>query len=344
MYGLDLIDTPCVGAAEDEGIVHIAAGRADERHADAVLRRFRVAGLQAVEAGFRRDSFRGHSLDERIEQRAAHHVHRAVYEGDVLFFRLYVHFLKCLRGVAFPGRHEAGRHLHAGEAEREVVLNVFPVEDAAAEYDGDLALEFFFKGMDDGEDLEDLFFIAVIFVFRHLFAGVAQMAAGLRAFDDDQIGGALMMARPHVEQDFRRFRRRNDGSDLDIGAFHEAGQIHGEARAGDDEVRAAFDSAFHVVVIVVAAGHDVDADDAVRRGLTGFFQFLLEDAAVRFETAGEEIRFIEAGLRGGDDADAAFFRHGARQPGKADADAHAALDDGIARGEIADFKFWKFHT
>ena len=37
------------------------------------------------------------------------------------------------------------------------------------------------------------------------------------------------------------------------------------------------------------------------------------------------------------------FATAPRQSGKADADAHPALDDGMASSEIADFEFWKVH-
>ena len=52
---------------------------------------------------------------------------------------------------------------------------------------------------------------------------------------------------------------------------------------------------------------------------------------------------IEADLGGGNNADASFFCHGTGQAGKADAYAHAALDNGDIGGEVTDVEFWKFH-
>lgn len=69
-------------------------------------------------------------------------MHRALHDGDVALFGIHIHLFEFVSGVAFFGGDETGRHLYAGETEREVVLDVFLIEDAAAEDDGDLLLNF----------------------------------------------------------------------------------------------------------------------------------------------------------------------------------------------------------
>ena len=58
---------------------------------------------------------------------------RALYDGDVALFGIHIHLFEFVSGVAFFGGDEAGRHLHAGETEGEVVLDVFLIVDTTAE-------------------------------------------------------------------------------------------------------------------------------------------------------------------------------------------------------------------
>ena len=132
MDGRDLIDAVDIGAAENEAVVDITVNGADESHGDAVRGGRRVTGLEAVEAALRRDAVLGEGFDEGVQERAAWHVDRALYDGDVALFGIHIHLFEFVSGVTFFGGDEAGRHLHAGEAEGEVVLDVFLVEDAAA--------------------------------------------------------------------------------------------------------------------------------------------------------------------------------------------------------------------
>ena len=133
MDSCDLIDAIGVRTAEDEAVVYIAVDSADEGHGDAVGGGRRVAGFEAVEAALRRDAVLGEGFDERVQECAAWHVDRALYDGDVALFGIHIHLFEFVSSIAFFGSDEAGRHLYAGETEGEVVLDVFLIEDAAAE-------------------------------------------------------------------------------------------------------------------------------------------------------------------------------------------------------------------
>ena len=175
MDGRELIDAVGIGTAENEAVVDIAVDGADEGHGDAVGGGRRVAGLEAVEAALRRDAVLGEGFDEGVQECASWHVDRTLYDGDVVLFGIHIHLFEFVSSIAFFGGDEAGRHLYAGKTEGEVVLDVFLIEDAAAEDDGDLLLEFFFKFFDNGKDFFDFLLIAVALVLLHLFSGVAEM-------------------------------------------------------------------------------------------------------------------------------------------------------------------------
>ena len=133
MDGRDLIDAIGVRTAEDEAVVDITVDGADEGHGDAVGGGRRVAGFEAVEAALRRDAVLGEGFDERVQECAAWHVDRALYDGDVALFGIHIHLFEFVSSIAFFGSDEAGRHLHAGETEGEVVLDVFLIVDTTAE-------------------------------------------------------------------------------------------------------------------------------------------------------------------------------------------------------------------
>lgn len=310
MDGRDLIDAIGVRTAEDEAVVYITVDGADEGHGNAVGGGRRVAGLEAVEAALRRDAVLGEGFDERVQERAAWHVDRALYDGDVALFGIHIHLFEFVSGVAFFGSDEAGRHLYAGEAEGEVVLDVFLIEDATAEDDGDLLFEFFFKFFDNGKDFFDFLLIAVAFVFFHLFSGVAEMSAGFRAFDNDHVGGAVVVAFPQFQDDAGGFRGADDRGDLGVGAFYAGGKVGGESGTGEDDVCAVFGSAAGIVFIVMAFGHDVHADDALLCFFSGFLQFGFQCAKVGIDGIGFEVWFIEAYIGSRDDTHAAFIGYG----------------------------------
>lgn len=310
MDGRDLIDAIGVRTAEDEAVVYIAVDGADEGHGDAVGGGRRVAGLEAVEAALRRDAVLGEGFDEGVQERATWHVDRALYDGDVALFGIHIHLFEFVSGVAFFGGDEAGRHLYAGEAEGEVVLDVFLIEDAAAEYDGDLLFEFFFEFFDDGKDFFDFLFIAVAFVFFDLFSRVAEMAAGFRAFDDDHVGGAVMVAFPQFQDDAGCFRGADDRGDLGVCAFYAGGEVGRKSRAGKDDVCTVFSGAAGIVFIVMAFGHDVHADDAGLGFFSGFQQLGFQCAKVGIYCICFEVWFIEAYIGSRDDAYAAFIGYG----------------------------------
>ena len=133
MDGRDLIDAIGIRTAEDKAVVYIAVDGADEGHGDAVGGGRRVAGLEAVEAALRRDAVLGEGFDEGVQECTAWHVDWALYDGDVALFGIHIHLFEFVSSIAFFGGDEAGRHLHAGKTEGEVVLDVFLIEDAAAE-------------------------------------------------------------------------------------------------------------------------------------------------------------------------------------------------------------------
>ena len=85
-----------------------------------------------MEAALRRDAVLGEGFDEGVQERAAWHVDRALYDGDVALFGIHIHLFEFISGVTFFDGDEAGRHLYAGEAEGEVVLDVFLIEDTTA--------------------------------------------------------------------------------------------------------------------------------------------------------------------------------------------------------------------
>ena len=93
----------------------------------------------------------------------------------------------------------------------------------------------------------------------------------------------------------------------------------------------------------LAPPHNVYADNSVSRFFPGLPDLVLQRTDIGFYCVGAEIGFIEADLGGGNDADASFFCHGTGQAGKADAYAHAALDNGDIGGEVTDVEFWEFH-
>ena len=86
MDGCDLIDAIGVCTAEDEAVVYIAVDGADEGHGDAVGGGRRVAGLEAVEAALRWDAVLGEGFDEGVQECAAWHVDRALYDGDAVSY------------------------------------------------------------------------------------------------------------------------------------------------------------------------------------------------------------------------------------------------------------------
>ena len=132
MDGRDLIDAIGVRTAEDEAVVYITVDGADEGHGDAVGGGRRVAGLEAVEAAPWRDAVLGEGFDEGVQECTAWHMDWALDDGDVALFSIHIHLFEFVSGVAFFGGDEAGRHLYAGEAEGEVVLDVFLIEDTTA--------------------------------------------------------------------------------------------------------------------------------------------------------------------------------------------------------------------
>lgn len=136
MDGRDLIDAIGVRTAEDEAVVYIAVDGADEGHGDAVGGGRRVAGLEAVEAALRWDAVLGEGFDEGVQECAAWHVDRALYDGDVALFGIHIHLFEFVSGIAFFGSDETGRHLYAGETEGEVVFDVFLIEDAPPKMTG----------------------------------------------------------------------------------------------------------------------------------------------------------------------------------------------------------------
>lgn len=221
-------------------MIDVAFDGADEGLGDAVGGGGGVTGLQAVEAVRHGDALLAEGADKRIQERAAGHVHRALHDGDVVLLGVDVHLFEFIRGVTFFGGYEAGGHLHAGEAERKVVFDVFLIKDAAAKDHGNFLFELFFKFFYYGEDFFDFIFITIAFVLLHLLAGVAQVAAGLRAFDDHHVSGAVVVAFPQFQNDASGFRRADDRSDFRIRPFHAGRQVRWEAGAGEDDVRAAF--------------------------------------------------------------------------------------------------------
>lgn len=201
-----LIDFPCIGTAEDKTVVHISSDSADEGLGNAVGGGAGIAGLQAVEAvGYRNPSLTD-GTDKRIEQGAAGHVDRTLHNGNIRGFCLDIHILEGLCCIAFFRSDETGGHLHAGQAQGQVMLDIFFIKNTAAEDNGDFLIEFFFKFLYHAKNFQNLLFIAVTFMHFYLFSGVAQMAAGLGAFNDDQVCRAVMMFGPQLQNDPGGFR------------------------------------------------------------------------------------------------------------------------------------------
>ncbi len=90
--------------------------------------------------------------------------------------------------------------------------------------------------------------------------------------------------------------------------------------------------------LVIGQGHHyVDADDAVRRNGAGLFELGLKGPQLGLEIVGAGVVVAIQGDTGRrHQADAAGLGHMAGQIAAGDADPHAALDQGIAYGMLAD--------
>lgn len=224
-----LIDFPCIGTAEDKTVVHISSDSADEGLGNAVGGGAGIAGLQAVEAvGYRNPSL-ADGTDKRIEQGAARHVDRTLHNGNIRGFCLDIHILEGLCCIAFFRSDETGGHLHAGQAQGQVVFDIFLIKNTAAEDNGDFLIEFFFKFLYHAKNFQNLLFIAVTLMHFYLFSGVAQMAAGLGAFNDDQVCRAVMMFGPQLQNDPGGFRGADDRRNFCIGAFYTNREVRRQA-------------------------------------------------------------------------------------------------------------------
>ena len=125
-------------------------------------------------------------------------MNRAVYQGNIFLAGIYIHLLKCICCIAFLCGYEPGGHLYAGKPQRKVVADVRLIEHTASENYRNFFLEFFFIGMDDLQDVTNLFLIAAITPHGHFLPGIPQMSARFRPFNNDSIRGAVMVPFPEV--------------------------------------------------------------------------------------------------------------------------------------------------
>ena len=115
---------------------------------------------------------------------------------------MHVALLERRIGVALFGGHEAGAHLHPLGPQLQNVVDVLARVNAAAGDDRDMAVVRRLEGVhllhDRGQDL----FERVVLVLD-LIGLVAEVAAGLRPFDDDRVGNVAVVGQPLFAQEFR---------------------------------------------------------------------------------------------------------------------------------------------
>ncbi len=169
------------------------------------------------------------------------------------------------------------------------------------------------------------------------------MPAGLRPFHDDGVRQVAVALVPEAGDGGRRLFGGNDGGDLGAAALNQLRERAGQAGTGDDQVHLLPYRSQDQLLVVVGRRQEVDADDAAGSQLPGLSDLLLQASDVGRVVVGSEIRLHKAGLRAGDDADAAGVGNGSCQPRHGDADAHAALDDGDRDFDIANSKRGQFH-
>ena len=240
---------------------------------------------------------------------------------------MHVALLERRIGVALFGGHEAGAHLYPLGPQLQNVVDVLARVNAAAGDDRDMAVVRRLEGVhllhDRGQDL----FERVVLVLD-LIGLVAEVAAGLRPFDDDRVGNVAVVGQPLFAQEFRGTGRRDDRRQFCAAALgEERRQVQRKPRTREDDVGLLGDGGLHHVGEVGHGDHDVDADDALRR-FAGLAKLLLQppDRGGAIVLRIVVIDRPETGRR--DDADTALIGHGRCQARKGDAYAHTALNDG----------------
>ena len=240
-------------------------------------------------------------------------------------------------GVALFGGHEAGAHLYPLGPQLQNVVDVLARVNAAAGDDRDMAVVRRLEGVhllhDRGQDL----FERVVLVLD-LIGLVAEVAAGLRPFDDDRVGNVAVVGQPLFAQEFRGTGRRDDRRQFCAAALgEERRQVQRQPGTREDDVGLLLNGGFHHVGEVGHGDHDVDTDDAARL-FAGLAQLFAQPPDARYVVVGRIVAVNDTESGRGDNAHAAFVGDGRGQSRKRDADAHSALNDGRASQQIADFE------
>lgn len=161
----------------------------------------------------------------------------------------------------------------------------------------------------------------------HLFAGIAEMAASLRSFNNNHIGCAVMMSFPKTENDACCLRGADNRCDFGGSAFNAVRKVRWKASTGENDIGAVFNSTACIVFVMLSAPHDVDTYDTVPSNFACFLQLFGESSLVGLNSIGHEVWFIKTDLGSGNDTYAAFTCDCPGETGKAYADSHTTLDD-----------------
>ena len=97
------------------------------------------------------------------------------------------------------------------------------------------------------------------------------MSAGQWPFNDQKVGGAVVLFIPEFQDNIGRFCTRNDGRQCDIISFCKFRQFCRESCSGDDGIYTGGTGGFDIGFIQLCNSHDVDGDHTVAAG--DFFRF-----------------------------------------------------------------------
>ena len=300
-------------------------------------------------AGAVRDPALLRPLQKSVADRPSGHAHRAFYQNDVFLFRIQIGVLIGLRGIALPGGHKPGGHLHAVHPQLQPGVGILSVIDSAGHDHGNRPSCLFRFPADEIQDTGRLRLIMQAADVLQLLSVKAQMAAGQRAFDHHQIRDPVIFFLPVVKNNFRGFpagadrsqKRAALRSDFLLRFPHRLGKGDGKARAGDDQIRARQNGLPHIFLIAPCGHHDIHADDAARSQPSCPFDLRGDLPQIRFMRTPVIARLPIADLGRGDDPDPAFCRHGSRKAGKAHANPHSSLDHRNRGRQTPDLKWFQ---
>ena len=335
-HGHDPVHPPGVFAGKGETVAEAPPLGVGQGQGDAVGGLVVVAGQDAaVGTGGWGFAAIGRAFQEVVADGPTGHAYRALDDDHVFFDGVDIALLEARVGVAFVGGHEAGSHLDAGRSQSDHAVDVGAVVDAAGGDDGNGLAVRCSVGGNAGDDLGDEFFQDEVGVVD-LLGLEAQMAAGHGALHHEGVRGAVKMGQPFLAQNDGGPGRGDDGHELGPGPFGQvAGQFEGQAGAGEDGVHVFPDGCFDQIREIGHGHHDVDAERPGSDGAGGAY-FPGKGPVVGLDVIGGKIRLVHADAGGRDDAATTGCGHGGSQPGKRDADTHAALNDGFGDMQVTD--------